>query len=105
MKKIIFLIAAFSLVLTSSLKVNSQELFKPVNNDLPCQCLNGQIFENGKCITKRVKNCLVIDAPVCGCDRTTYKNSCEAENYGITSYTVGKCKKLNKTFKFRLGSE
>ncbi len=29
--------------------------------------------------------------PVCGCNGKTYSNACQAECYGITSYTNGNC--------------
>lgn len=30
--------------------------------------------------------------PVCGCNKKTYGNACEAECHGITIYKKGKCK-------------
>ena len=36
--------------------------------------------------------CNKIYQPVCGCNNKTYGNSCEAESFGITSYTQGVCK-------------
>ncbi len=30
--------------------------------------------------------------PVCGCDKKTYGNSCEAEKNGITNYSSGVCR-------------
>lgn len=31
--------------------------------------------------------------PVCGCNKKTYGNKCQAECAGITSYKMGECKK------------
>jgi hypothetical protein len=33
--------------------------------------------------------------PVCGCNKKTYGNSCEAECHGITNYTKGACPESN----------
>ncbi|WP_266367054.1 Kazal-type serine protease inhibitor domain-containing protein [Tellurirhabdus rosea] len=37
--------------------------------------------------------CYALYKPVCGCNGKTYPNACEAENYGIKSYTEGECAK------------
>lgn len=37
--------------------------------------------------------CIMIYAPVCGCNNKTYGNSCVAESYGIGKYTLGECGK------------
>ena len=31
--------------------------------------------------------------PVCGCNKKTYSNDCEARAYGITNFTMGACEK------------
>lgn len=35
--------------------------------------------------------CIALYDPVCGCDKATYSNSCEAEAVGIKQYTKGAC--------------
>ena len=35
--------------------------------------------------------CTSILQPVCGCDGTTYSNSCEAEKHGVSAWTSGAC--------------
>ena len=37
-------------------------------------------------------NCPRVLDPVCGCDRVTYGNSCEAECAGVPSYVPGACR-------------
>ncbi|WP_461126377.1 Kazal-type serine protease inhibitor family protein [Spirosoma aerophilum] len=39
------------------------------------------------------RSCDYVLHPVCGCNGKTYSNECVAEAHGITSYTVGECKK------------
>jgi hypothetical protein len=46
-------------------------------------CIQGQ---------KRLGLCTAQFDPVCGCNKKTYGNSCEAENDGITEFTKGACK-------------
>lgn len=35
--------------------------------------------------------CPPVDAPVCGCDGSTYKNECEASAKGLSSWWIGDC--------------
>jgi hypothetical protein len=39
----------------------------------------------------RPSECPAVDAPVCGCDRTTYANACVAAQNGTGVYYVGAC--------------
>lgn len=50
--------------------------------------------EDGDCIRKINAACICAntDAPVCGCDGKTYRNSCVAYCSGITDYSEGACK-------------
>lgn len=36
--------------------------------------------------------CYALYQPVCGCNRKTYANDCEARASGITTFTPGECK-------------
>ena len=50
--------------------------------------------DNGECIDEsKISNnsCYEIYAPICGCDRNTYSNDCDAENAGVTEWIEGKC--------------
>lgn len=53
--------------------------------------------ETVNCIDETLKNssmrCPDVDEPVCGCDGTTYKNSCEAQKAGVKFYSKGGCNK------------
>lgn len=52
--------------------------------DAPKGCIDKSKITNGPCQLNY--------APVCGCDKKTYSNSCFAEGAGLTSYTKGACK-------------
>ncbi len=74
MKKILFIVCIAMLTIAGSCK-----------KEIPAGCIDkNKIDPNRPCIAH-------VD-PVCGCDKKTYGNSCEAEKAGVTSYTKGKCK-------------
>jgi chitodextrinase len=57
------------------------------------------IYIKGDCIaTAPDPNivCPMVVIPVCGCDRMTYNNGCEAERHGIIDYTPGACTSDNQ---------
>ncbi len=39
-------------------------------------------------------NCPYIWKPVCGCDRKTYANECEAVKSGLTKWSLGACEEV-----------
>ena len=46
------------------------------------------------CVAKPVEGCMCTRQydPVCGCDKKTYGNACEANCAGIKNFTKGECK-------------
>jgi Kazal-type serine protease inhibitor domain len=73
MKRIIYLFAAIIFIGTASCKKTTATVYCPKGPIDP-----GRI-------------CPLFYKPVCGCDKVTYDNSCEAEKSGISIYTEGKC--------------
>lgn len=55
-----------------------------------CGTLPGRCGQMGQCSTKP-SECDTDDAPVCGCNGTTYSNRCEAEANGVSIYVSGPC--------------
>jgi Kazal-type serine protease inhibitor domain len=51
-----------------------------------CEIICGEWERDPNCV------CTFDYDPVCGCNNRTYRNPCEAECYGITSYTWGECR-------------
>ena len=47
-----------------------------------------------ECLEQPKENCMCTRQydPVCGCNKKTYGNSCEAECNGVLNYTKGECK-------------
>ena len=57
------------------------------NQELTTQngCFSLQVYSNNQ------KDCGKTDQPVCGCNKMTYQNECEAKKAGLTSWKKGKC--------------
>jgi hypothetical protein len=52
---------------------------------LSCEIFCGERERDTNCV------CTFDYDPVCGCNNRTYRNACEAECYGIFSYSTGEC--------------
>ena len=55
------------------------------NEDVPNMCVDETLINLDTA-------CIAVFEPVCGCDGSTYSNSCEALNwYGVLAYEDGSC--------------
>ena len=58
--------------------------------NFPIDALCGTADATGTC-TGRPETCLIVDAPVCGCDGVTYDNACSANIAGVSVASDGVC--------------
>jgi|SRR4051794_5571769 hypothetical protein len=60
-----------------------------------CSKPTGQCKGQGTC-ARRPEACIQIYDPVCGCDRKTYGNSCDAASAGVSVAHLGECEMPKK---------
>ena len=88
----ITLVSIFLILGINNSKVSGQTNPFASEPESDCKCPDKNRLENGMCI-KSPDNiaCILLYAPVCGCDGMTYSNGCFADAAGIKKYTQGKC--------------
>ena len=55
------------------------------NNSQVDNCVDLDLIDLSVACTKEYR-------PVCGCDKKTYSNQCEANKSGVTEFEMGECK-------------
>lgn len=76
-------------VFTLLLLLLSLSAFKCEENSQAEIVLETDCFDSSK--VNDEATCVMVYSPVCGCDKKTYSNSCEATKNGILKYTDGEC--------------